>query len=122
MATATNLDLTTLLSIASTPLSESDADHAPDSPTLSLTLVEAQDGGTVPSFPANTSIHSAEYWASLIRQSYNALCNGGTVDTECLKAPRRRHAGTHHLKSHRLLLARPRSAQSWPHGFSQRLC
>ena len=122
MASATGLDVTTLLSIASTTLNEDDADHAPDSPTLSLTLVEAQDSGTVPSSPANTSTQSAEYWASLIRQSYNALCNGGTMDTECLKAPRRRHAGMYYSKSHRVLWARPRNSQSWQHGFSRRLC
>ena len=125
MATATELDvslLTTRLSIASTTLNEGDADQGFDSPTPSLTWVEGQDGGTGPSYPANTSTHSAEHWASLIRQSYNVLCNGGTVDTECLKAPRRRRAGTYHLKSHKPLRARPRSAQSWPHGCSQRLC
>ena len=110
MASATDLDLTTLLSIASSTSNEGDTDHATDSPTLSLTLIEAQDGGTVPSSPANTSTYSAEHWASLIRQSYNALCNGGTIHTECLKAPRRRHAGTYHLKSRKISQARPRNA------------
>ena len=100
MASATVLDLATLLSIASTASNESDEDRAAESPTLSLTLMEAQDGGTVPSLPANISTHSAAHWASLIRQSYNALCKGGSIDTECLKAPRRRHAGMYYSKSH----------------------
>lgn len=36
---------------------------------------------------------SAEHWASILRQSLDALDSGGTLDTECLRAPRRRHAG-----------------------------
>lgn len=70
-----------------------------DSQSPSVTSVEGQDGRTTPPSLGDSSTQSAGYWASIIRQSYNALYNGGTLDTECLKAPRRRHAGTYNLES-----------------------
>lgn len=94
MATATDLaisSLTSLLSITSLPKADDVESTSPPANSI-----EGQDGNrSLSSDSSNTQ--SAEYWASLLRRAFNALGNGGTLDTECLKAPRRRHAGTYHL-------------------------
>ncbi|CAF9918000.1 MAG: hypothetical protein ALECFALPRED_000455 [Alectoria fallacina] len=84
---------TTHISVTSALPEDADADRSANSPSPSVTSVEGRDSENSPSSSGNSSIQSAEYWASLIRQSYNALYSGGTLDTEFLNAPRRRHAG-----------------------------
>ncbi|KAF6233284.1 hypothetical protein HO173_008575 [Letharia columbiana] len=76
-----------------------DGDRSANSPSLIITSVGGQDDKTRPSSLDSCSTHGAEYWASLIRQSYGALYSGGTLDTECLKAPRRRRAGRYDMES-----------------------
>lgn len=103
MATITDLDKsssTAHLSKTSALPEYRDADRSVDSPSPPVTSTGGQDGKTSPSSPDNSSTQSAEYWASLIRQSFSALYNGGTLEAECLKAPRRRHAGTYNPESH----------------------
>ena len=83
---------TSRLSMTSPPGGDEVKSYA-DSLSQSVISNEGRDDHTS-THADHCSTQSAEYWASLIRQSLNALCNGGTLDTKCLKAPRRRHAGT----------------------------
>ena len=97
MATATDLDMSSLtqpyVSISPTLSLSKDGDSDCDAYSLSSSVITSVEGGdTSPSSFQDNS--SAEYWASLLRQSYTTLHNGGSLDAECLKAPRRRHAGT----------------------------
>lgn len=104
MATATDLaisSLTSLLSITSLPKADDVESTSPPANSI-----EGQDGNRSLSSDSSYT-QSAEYWASLLRRAFNALGNGGTLDTECLKAPRRRHAGTYHLDNGHVGVIRP---------------
>ena len=95
MASATDLGIplsTSRLAIASLSGDDEVESHA-DSLSRFVISNEGRDDLTSTHSDHSTT-QSAEYWASIIRQSLNALCNGGTLDAKCLKAPRRRHAGT----------------------------
>ena len=95
MASVIDLDiplLTSRLAIASLPGDDEVKGYA-DSLSRFVVSNEGRDDH-MSTHADHSTTQSAEYWASIIRQSLNALCNGGTLDTKCLKAPRRRHAGT----------------------------
>lgn len=97
MATGTHLDLSPLKpSVSISPTlsknSDSDCDVYSLSSSVITSVEEGEDGHEKSSSFLDNS--SAEHWASLLRESYNALSGGALLDAECLKAPRRRHVGT----------------------------
>lgn len=97
MATATDFDMSSLTPphVSLSPTLSKDGYSDCDAYDLSssvITSVEGgEDGDTSSSSFLNNS--SAEYWASILRLSYSTLHSDGSLDVECLKAPRRRHAG-----------------------------
>ena len=90
-ATATALDVSSP-SYANSFSSDDDAGFYANTSSPSVSSFEGEDSNMGASSNYST-VQSAEDWASLFRRSFNALYNGERLGFECLKAPRRNHAG-----------------------------